>query len=535
MYKVLVADEISQEGIEILHSKTLSVTYQPKVTADQLIEIIADFDGLLVRSRTTVSKAVITKGTKLKVVGRAGVGVDNIDVSVATERGIVVLNSPEGNTASAAEHTLALMMSMARLIPAADHSVKNGLWQRQRFVGSELFNKILAIIGMGKIGTRVAHAAQALGMKVIVFDPLVTAERASAVGVEKVSLEEIWSTADFISLHVPKTAETVNMINSSVMAKLKPGVRIINTSRGGLIDEVALARGIQEGRIAGAALDVFENEPPIASPLLQLSDKVVLTPHLGASTQEAQFNVAIDLAEQIRDYLCTGVARSPVNLPSMQPEIVKELGKYIWLAEAMGSIASELSTGTIKSVEVISAGRLARKETMPLTVAALRGILYKRIEGVTYANAQLIARNNGIQVRASKSEDIAQTQEELTVIVASEHKVSSASGIVLGHDEPLISKINAYPINLNPAPMMLFTSHKDEPGMVAKVAHVLQKYDINISNMSVARLGVREESVMVMGVDDPIGPQILNELTVLAGIHTAHFVSLMPHSKNRQS
>jgi D-3-phosphoglycerate dehydrogenase len=527
MYKVLVADEISQEGIDIL-SETLSVTYKPQITAQELLDTIGDFDGLLVRSRTIVSDEVIRKGRKLKVIGRAGVGVDNIDVRVATEFGIVVLNSPEGNTASAAEHTLALMMALARMVPSADRALKEGKWERNKFIGCELFNKNLAIIGMGKVGTRVALAAQALGMKVMVSDPLVTAERASELNVQKVSLEEIWPKADFITIHTPKTAETAQMINADVLAKIKRGVRIVNASRGGIIDEPALAKAIEEGRVAGAALDVFEAEPPTNSPLLKLADKVVLTPHLGASTHEAQFNVALDLAEQIGTYLETGIAKSPVNLPSMRPEVLKELGKYVWLAEAMGTIASELSSGTIRRLEIVSSGRLAAKDNAPLVIAAVRGILTKRIQGVTYVNAQLVARNNGIQVRASKSEDTGQYHEELSVIASSDNRVSSLSGTILAHDEPLITKINGYPINLNPVPMMLFTSHTDQPGMVAKVAGVLQKHDINISNMSLARLGVRQAAVMVMGIDDPISPNILTELTGINGIYTAHFVSLMP-------
>jgi D-3-phosphoglycerate dehydrogenase len=525
-HKVLVADAISQEGIDIL-GENLSVAYEPKITAEELLGKIGDFDALLVRSRTKVPAEVIKQGRKLKVIGRAGVGVDNIDVPAATEAGIVVLNSPEGNTASAAEHTLALLMTLARLLPAADRSVKEGRWERERFTGCELFNKTLAIIGLGKVGTRVAVAAQSLGMKVVVYDPLITTERAAQLNVQKLPLEEIWPKADFITVHAPKTPETSNMIDSVAISKMKRGVRIINAARGGIINEIALAKAIEEGKVAGAAVDVFEKEPPNGSPLLNLADKVVLTPHLGASTHEAQFNVAIDLAEQIRDYLKTGIAKSPVNLPSMRPEVMKELGGNVWLAEAMGTIAAELNSGNIRSLEIVAAGRLAAKDNAPLVVAGLRGILSKRIEGVTYVNAQLIARNNGIQVRASKSEDTTQYHDELTVIASSEQQVSSLSGTILAHNEPLITKINSYPINLNPVPMMLFTCHKDRPGMVAKVAGVLQNHDVNISNMSLARVGVRQEAVMVMGVDDPLGSEILSELATIDGINTAHFVSLM--------
>ena len=333
--RVLIADEISEEGIKLL-SDSLQVDYQPEITADNLQVAIGDYDALLVRSRTKVTANIIKAGKKLKVIGRAGVGVDNIDVNIATECGIVVLNSPEGNTASAAEHTMALMMSLARHIPAADTSTKKGAWERKKFIGSELFNKTLAVIGMGKVGGRVVLTAQALGMKVIVFDPFLTLERAAELKVLKVSLEELWPKADFITIHAPLTKETTKLINQSTLSKMKTGVRIINAARGGIIDEVDLAAAIKSGRLSGAAIDVFENEPPSGSPLFELDDKVILTPHLGASTHEAQFNVAIDLAEQIRDYLQTGIARSPVNLPSMKPEAVRELGKYIWLSEANG-------------------------------------------------------------------------------------------------------------------------------------------------------------------------------------------------------
>jgi len=531
MYKVLVADEISEEGIELL-SGSLSVSYSPKITAEELLGTIGDYDGLLVRSRTTVSSEVIKNGKKLKVIGRAGVGVDNIDVAAATENGIVVLNSPEGNTASAAEHTIALMMSLARAVPAADRSVKEGKWERNRFIGSELFNKTLAVIGLGRVGARVASTAQALGMKVVVYDPLVTSERADELNVQKLPLEEIWSKADFITLHTPKTPETTNMINASVLAKMKPGVRIINVARGGIVDEAALAAAIEEGKVAGAAFDVYNQEPPNGSPLLKLTDKIVLTPHLGASTQEAQFNVAIDLAEQICDYLKNGVAKSPVNLPFMRPEFVKELGKYIWLAEAMGTIASELKSGNVLKLEVTSRGDLASKSDAPLVVAALRGMLAKRIGGVTYVNAQLIARNKGIQVVTSKSHETSPFKEELRVTVTTEEGVTSLTGTILAHDEAMITEINSQPINLYPVPMMVFTDHKDEPGVVAKVSSVLAKHDVNISNMSLARNDVRSEAVMVMGVDDMLSRDVLTELSQLTSLKSVHFVSLSGMSRN---
>ncbi len=525
MHRILIADDINEEGRKILE-QSLSVDYQPEISATQLLACIHEYDALLVRSRTKVPAEVITAGKKLKVIGRAGVGVDNIHLNTATEAGIVVLNSPEGNTASASEHAIALMMSLARHIPNADRSVKEGAWERKRFVGNELFNKTLAILGLGKVGSRVANTAAALGMKVIIYDPFVTPERAIELRVQKVTLDEVWAKADFISVHVPQTKETSKMINKSTLSKMKPGVRIINAARGGIIDEADLANAIEAGHVAAAAFDVFENEPPTNSPLLKLGDKVILTPHLGASTHEAQFNVAVDLAEQIRDFLLTGIARSPVNLPSMKPEAVRELGKYIWLAEAMGNVACELSNGEASQLEIIAKGNLATKDIAPLVVASLRGMLTKRIDGVTYVNAHLIAKNHGIQVRSSKDEQTDQFQDEVTVMVSTQAGQVSLTGTVLANEAPLITQINSHPINLYPAKMMLFTSHTDQPGMIAKIASILAKYNINISNMSLARLGVREDAVMVMGLDDKLSPAILTEIDQLPGIIKAHFVSL---------
>ncbi len=523
--RVLVADQISEEGLNILREK-LDVTYDPKITAEKLLETIEEFDALLVRSRTQATAEVIQRGTKLKVIGRAGVGVDNIDVKAATEAGVLVVNSPEGNTASAAEHTIALMFALARNVPAADASMKAGQWERSKFLGVELFNKTLGVIGFGKIGSRVATAALALGMKVIVYDPFISEERAKQLNLTAVSLEEIWMRADFITIHTPKTPQTTNLISGNVLSRIKPGVRIINASRGGVVDESALARAIKDGRVAGAALDVFDEEPPKDSTLAELGDKVVLTPHLGASTVEAQFNVAIDLAEQIRDYLTEGMARSPVNLPFMRPETLKMLGKYLGLAEAMGAIAGELAKGSVREFELITYGALAGKETEPLVVAALKGLFMGKIEGVTFVNAQIVARNHGILVRESRLPEATEDRDGVTVLVSTEEGTTSISGTVMAHNDPIITKINEHPINLTPAKNMLFTMHKDQPGMVAKVATILGEKDVNISTMSVGRVGIRKDAVMVMTMDEPLSSEVVESLTVQSGIHTARFVSL---------
>ncbi len=523
--RVLVADQISDRGLEILGER-LDVVYDPKITAEKLLETIGEYDALLVRSRTNVTSDVIKLGSKLKVIGRAGVGVDNIDVKSATEQGVLVVNSPEGNTASAAEHTLALMFSLARNVPSADASMKSGQWERNQFMGVELFNKVLGVIGLGKIGSRVAAAALALGMKVLVYDPFISEERAKQLNLVSVPLEEIWMRADFITIHTPKNAQTTNLISGTVLSRIKPGVRIVNASRGGIVDESALARAIKDGRVAGAALDVFEDEPPKDSALLELGSKVVLTPHLGASTVEAQFNVAIDLAEQIRDYLTEGMARSPVNLPFMRPEILKSLGKYLALAEAMGAIAGELAKDNVREFELIAYGALAHKATEPLVVAALTGMFIGKIEGVTFVNAQIVARNHGVQVRESRLPESTEYQEGLSILVSTDSGTTSISGTILAQHDPIITKINEHPINLTPAKYMLFTMHKDQPGMIAKVATVLGEQDINISTMSVGRVGVRQDAVMVLTMDEPIGPDVVRILTEQSGIHTARFVSL---------
>lgn len=524
MPKVLVADEISPDGLEIMR-RTVDVDYIPDVSPEKLLEIIPGYEALLVRSRCKVTREVLEKASKMRIVGRAGVGVDNIDLQAATEKGVLVINSPEGNTASASEHTVALMMALSRYIPTADASMKAGLWERNKYLGSELFNKTLGVVGLGKIGSRVATTAQALGMKVIAYDPFMSAERAHELHVRIVSLDEIWEHADYITLHTPKTRDTTGLINAEVIAKMKKGVRIVNAARGGLIDEQALANAIKEGKVAGAGLDVFVEEPLKESPLKELGSKVVLTPHLGASTEEAQFNVAIDIAEQISDYLSGKHVRSPVNLPSMRPEVLKLLGKFVWLAEAMAAVAGEFLQGNIKELDIVVSGELAKKDTAPLATAALRGLFASRMEGVTYVNAPIVAKNHGVHVKQSNLGSDSE-RAEVILTLKGDNGESRLVGTVLAHEEPLITRINDFPVNLTPQRYMLFTSHRDQPGMVAKIAGILGQFDINISTMSVARVGVREEAVMVMGLDDPLNKRLLGEIESAEGIHLARFVSL---------
>ncbi|MBD3560595.1 phosphoglycerate dehydrogenase, partial [Planktothrix sp. FACHB-1355] len=374
MSKVLVSDSIDQAGIDIL-SQVAQVDVKTGLPAEELIRIIPEYNALMIRSETRVTKAVIEAGTQLKIIGRAGVGVDNVDVPAATRQGIVVVNSPEGNTIAAAEHALAMMLALSRYIPEANLSVKSNKWDRKSYIGTEVYKKNLGVVGLGKIGSHVATVARAMGMKVMAFDPYISSERAEQLGCRLVELDLLLREADYITLHMPKTPETTHLINAAALAKMKPTARIVNCARGGIIDEAALAEALQQGKIAGAALDVFETEPLGESALRSLGKQVVLTPHLGASTAEAQVNVAIDVAEQIRDVLLGLPARSAVNIPGLYPDVLEKLKPYLRLAETLGNLVGQLAGGRVESLTVRMQGELASNDSQPLVVASLKGLL----------------------------------------------------------------------------------------------------------------------------------------------------------------
>ena len=375
MPKVLVSDPIDQVGIDIL-SQVATVDVKTTLSPEELIQVLPEYDAIMIRSGTKLTKEAIEAGKNLKIIGRAGVGVDNVDVPTATRMGIVVVNSPEGNTIAAAEHTLAMMMSLSRFIPAANQSLKGGKWDRKSFTGVEVYKKTLGILGLGKIGSHVASVAKALGMRILAYDPFLTAERAEKLGVHLVDLEILLREADYITLHLPKTKETAHLINADRIAIMKDGVRIINCARGGIIDEVAVAEAIKSGKIAGIALDVFENEPLEAeSGLRELGANVILTPHLGASTEEAQTNVAVDVAEQIRDVLLGLPARSAVNIPGLRPDVWQKLKPYLQLAEMLGNLVGQLAGGRVDTLNVKLQGEIANSESQPIVVAALKGLL----------------------------------------------------------------------------------------------------------------------------------------------------------------
>lgn len=528
-YKVLVTDEIDRIAVKILKD-ICEVDHKPVVTADNLKAIIKDYDALMIRSTSKITKDLLSVAERLKVIGRAGVGVDNIDIEAATEKGIVVINSPEGNTVAASEHTIAMMLSAIRHIPAADVSVKQGSWERSALMGKEVFNKTIGIIGLGKVGSRVATIVRAMGMKVLVYDPFVVKDRAEELGAQYItSLDEVWRSSDFITLHVPKNKDTLNLINRDAIAKMKNGVIIINCARGGLINEADLAGAIQDGSVEMAAIDVFDKEPAGDSPLLKLGDKVVLTPHLGASTEEAQINVAVDVAEQIRDMARGLPARSPVNIPSLKPEILEPVKDYMALAENLGAFVRQVTAGAAREIELVACGELAELDLAPLAVAVTKGVLCCSSEGVNYVNAPTLAERRGIHIKKATSTDSENYLSLLRVVLTTDKETHKITGTMLGRDIPRILGLNGYHTSIEPAEHMLILPHKDKPGMVARVAAVLSAEKINISMMQVGRKvrgQVGGESIMVLNVDEPVSAVVLLQLRNIEGIYDAQYVNL---------
>ena len=526
MLKVLVSDPIDQVGIDIL-SQVAHVDINTSLSPDELVSAIGDYDALMIRSGTRVTAAVIEAGKKLKIIGRAGVGVDNVDVTAATRKGIVVVNSPEGNTIAAAEHTLAMMMSMSRFIPAANASMKAGKWDRKSFTGVEVYKKTLGVVGLGKIGAHVATVAKAMGMVLIAYDPFISKERADQLGCKLVEMDKLLRDADYITLHIPKTPETANLINKDSIAKMKPNVRIINCARGGIIDEAALAIAVSEGRIAGAAIDVFDSEPLGESPLRAVGKELVLTPHLGASTEEAQVNVAIDVAEQIRDVLLDKPARSAVNIPGLRPDILEALKPYLQLAETLGTMVSQLAGGRIESLNISLRGELATNQSQPIVIASLKGMLSHALqERVNFVNASIEARERGIHVIETRDESIKDYTGSILLTAKGSLGEHSVGGALLGDHEMRIISIDQFPVNVPPSKYMLFTLHRDMPGIIGRIGSLLGDLNINIASMQVGRKIVRGDAVMVITVDDPLPENTVAEITKVSGIRDAYTVTL---------
>lgn len=526
MPKVLVSDPIDQVGIDIL-SQVAQVDVNTSLSPEELVNVIGDYDALMIRSGTRVTQAVIEAGSNLKIIGRAGVGVDNVDVPEATRRGIVVVNSPEGNTIAAAEHALAMMMALSRYIPSADASVKSGEWKRKDFTGVEVYKKTLGVVGLGKIGSHVASVARAMGMKLLAYDPFISADRAEQLGCRLVELEFLFREADYITLHIPKTSETANLINEQTLALMKPTTRLINCARGGIIDEAALAKALREGTIGGAALDVYASEPLGESELRDLGKNVILTPHLGASTEEAQVNVAIDVAEQIRDVLLGLPARSAVNIPGLRPEVLEKLRPYLQLAETLGNLVGQLAGGRVEQLTVRLQGDIASGDSKPIMIAALKGLLSHALqERVNYVNASIEAKERGIHVIETRDEDIRDYAGSLNLRAKGSLGEHSVTGVLLGGSEIRVTDIDEFPINVPPTQHMLFTLHRDMPGIIGKIGSLLGSFNVNIASMQVGRKIVRGDAVMVLSLDDPLPEGILAEIIKVEGIRDAYTVNL---------
>ena len=528
MTKVLVSDPIDQTGIDIL-SQVAQVDVRTGLPPEELKAIIGDYDALMIRSGTQVTADIIEAATKLRIIGRAGVGVDNVDVPAATKRGVIVVNSPEGNTIAAAEHALALMLSLSRHVPHAHASTMAGGWDRKTYVGNELYKKKLGVVGLGKIGSHVARVAKAMGMEVMAYDPFISAERAQQLQVRLLGLPALFAEADYVSLHLPRTPDTENLVNAELLATMKPTARIVNCARGGIVDEAALAEAVQNGVIGGAALDVYAKEPLAAdSPLRKVTQRLILTPHLGASTEEAQENVAVDVAEQIRDVLLGLPARSAVNIPGLTPEVMEQLKPHLQLAETLGLLLSQLAGGDVEELEVRLQGEFASHPSQPLVVAALKGLLSAALgDSINYVNATLEAKARGIhvvEVKDDASRDFAGGSLQLSSKGARGNH--SVAGAVFADGDLRITTIDEFPVNVSPSRHMLFTRHRDMPGIIGNLGTVLGEHNVNIASMQVGRRIVRGDAVMVLSLDDPIPASLLATIHAINGIQESHPVTL---------
>ncbi|HDZ88590.1 MAG TPA: phosphoglycerate dehydrogenase, partial [Nitrospirae bacterium] len=471
--KVLVSDNLSPKGIEILKKAGLRVDVKTGMSPDELKSCIGEYDGIVIRSATKMTSDVIEAAENLKVIGRAGSGLDNVDRNEASKKGIVVMNTPGGNTITTAEHAFSMMMSLARKIPQATASLKKGKWEKKKFMGVELFNKTLGIVGIGNIGGQFAKRAHGLEMNVIAYDPFLSDEKAREMGVEKVELEDLFKRSDFITVHTPLTADTKYLINKDSIALMKDGVRLINCARGGIINEQDLYDAIKSGKVAGAALDVFEKEPPAGNPLLEL-EEVICTPHLGASTTEAQENVAVKVAEQIVDYLVNGTIRNAVNFPSIPVDQIPRIQPYITLAEKMGAFASQIYEGSISEITLEFRGEASDINAAPVTIAAIKGILNPILEeSVNFVNAPFIAKERGIEIKETKSEGSGDYQNMLVLKVKYDGNENEIAGTLYGRKDPRIVRIDNFPVEVMPEGMLLYIQNNDMPGVIGNIGMIL--------------------------------------------------------------
>jgi D-3-phosphoglycerate dehydrogenase len=523
MPRVLISDDLSPRAVDIFRARGVDVDMQTGLAPDDLKKIIGKYDGLAVRSATKVTKAVLEHAGKLRVIGRAGIGVDNIDVPAATQRGIVVMNTPFGNSITTAEHAIALMFALARQLPAADRSTQAGKWEKSRFMGVELAGKTLGVIGCGNVGSIVADRAVGLKMKVVAYDPFLSPERAVALGVEKVDLNDLLSRADFITLHTPLTDATRNIIDAKAIARTKKGVRIINCARGGLIVEDDLKAALDGGHVAGAALDVFPVEPAKENALFG-RDNVIATPHLGAATTEAQENVALQIAEQMSDYLTSGAVVNALNMPSLSAEEAARLKPYLKLAEQLGSFAGQLTETELRSVAISYEGHAAELNVKPLTAIALTTLLAPQLATVNMVNVHIVCRERDIRVSETRIAEPTNYHTLIRIEVVTERRRRSVSGTLFGGDKPRIVEVEGIPMEAELGAHMLFVRNKDKPGFIGNLGRTLSEASINIATFHLGRAAPGQDALCLVQVDQPLSDTVLESVRALPNVIQARLL-----------
>jgi D-3-phosphoglycerate dehydrogenase len=516
MMKVLVSDVLGEVGIKMFQEEPgLEVDVKTGLAPDELRSIIGEYDALVIRSATQVTEEILEAAKALKVVGRAGIGLDNVDIPAATKRGVVVMNTPTGNVITTAEHTVAMMMALTRNIPWGTSTLKSGLWEKKKLQGREVFNKVLGVIGFGKIGSIVADRARGLKMRVIVHDSFVAPEQIEKAGFEAVALDELYRRADYITLHVPKLKETTGLLNKAAFEKMKDGVMIINCARGGIVDEADLNQALRSGKVAGAALDVFENEPPGVCPLFEV-DRVICTPHLGASTLEAQTNVAVQVAEQIIAYLKNETIINAVNVPAVSGELLEKIGPLLTLSDRMGCLLAQLAAGPVKEVVIEYAGDFQDLDLSPLTTAVLKGLLTPMVkDDVNFVNAEVLAKERGIKVTETRIAETDQYLNLITVKAYYDDGQSKVAGTIFGQNDPRLININNFRLELHPHDRFILIHNHDKPGAIGRIGALLGDHKINISRMRVGQEEGGDKTMIFLRTDEIIPEDVLEELRQL--------------------
>ncbi|MBL22486.1 MAG: phosphoglycerate dehydrogenase [Rhodospirillaceae bacterium] len=517
MPKVLISDKLSQDAVKVFEDRGVEVDFKPGLDKDELLKIIGDYEGLAVRSATKVTTEVLDAAENLKVVGRAGIGVDNIDIDAASQKGVVVMNTPFGNTTTTAEHAVAMMMALARQIPAANESTQAGKWEKNRFMGVEITAKTLGVVGCGNIGTIVVDRAKGLKMRVVVYDPYLTEERAQELGAEKVELDDLFARADFITVHTPLVDATRNLINKESIAKMKDGVRIINCARGGIVDEDDLRDALDSGKVAGAAFDVFVEEPAEDNKLFG-HDEFVATPHLGAATTEAQEIVAVQVAEQMADYLLTGAVQNAINAPSVSAEDAPRLQPYMTLAERLGSFAGQLTETGLSAVTIEFHGTAAQLNTRPLVSCALHGLLQPLLDNVNMVSAPIIAKERGIDISVVSHENPDDYENLIRIVVKTERRERCVSGTLFGGDRARVVEVNGTPIEAELGPHMLYIANDDKPGVIGAIGGALGAAGVNIATFHLGRVGAGAEAIALVQIDDAASNETLEAIRSLPNV-----------------